>query len=82
MDAGELEKIVEHLETVVVQIDAGEYRRRALEERREVVSGPEGRMSELRDFLTVVRLMQYRLGAEHPNAARASSAITELSRRL
>ncbi len=82
LDAGELERIVEHLETVVVQIDAGEYRRRALEELREVVSGPEGRMSELRDFLTVVRLLQYRLGAEHPNAASASNAITEPSRRL
>jgi hypothetical protein len=37
---------------------------------------------ELRDFLTVVRLLRYRLGAEHPKAASASNAITELSRRL
>ena len=79
LDEGEFEKIVEHLEKLVVSIDVGEYRRRAMEELREVVTGPERTLSELRDFLTVVRLLQYRLGVERPGAA---SAVNELSRRL
>lgn len=79
LDHGEFSRIVEHLEKLVVGIDAREYRRRALEELREVVSGPEGRISELKDFLTVARLLHYRIGVERPNAA---SAINELSRRL
>lgn len=82
LDSGEFEKIVEHLETLVVTIDAREYRRRALEELREVVTGPEGRFSELKDFLTAVRLLQYRLAVEHPGTAEAAQAVGELSRRL
>ena len=82
LDSGEFEKIVEHLQTLVVRIDAREYRRRALEELREVVTGPEGRISELKDFLTAVRLLQYRLAVEHPRVAEAATAVAELSRRL
>jgi Zn-finger nucleic acid-binding protein len=82
LDSGEFGRIVEHLETVVVTIDLGEYRKRAVEELREVVTGPEGRISELKDLLTAVRLLQYRLGTEHPGAAKAANAVTELSRRL
>lgn len=79
LDAGEFDKILEHLETVLARLDAGEYGKRALEELREVVTGPESRISELKDFLTVVRLLQYRLGVEHPGAV---NALTALSRRL
>ena len=79
LDEGEFDRIVERLEKLVLRMNVGEYRRRAMDELREVVTGPEGRLSELRDFLTVVRLLHYRLGAERPGAA---SAVSELSRRL
>ena len=79
LDEGEFDRIVERLEKLVLRMNVGEYRRRAMDELREVVTGPEGRLSELRDFLTVVRLLQYRLGVERPGAA---SAVSELSRRL
>jgi Zn-finger nucleic acid-binding protein len=75
LDKGEFEAIVAALETEVISTDASEYVRASLQEARELFAGEEGFVSEWRDFLTVTRLLQYRVLAEHPRLAELLVAL-------
>jgi Zn-finger nucleic acid-binding protein len=65
LDHGEFEKIVRHLETEVNAETAAQYREEARRQLGQVFKGPEGPLSELRDFFAVLHLLRTRLGVEH-----------------
>ncbi len=61
----EFEKIVRHLGTEVDSETAEEYRHEAGHQLAQVFTGPEGPLSEMRDFFAVLHLLRQRLGVEH-----------------
>jgi Zn-finger nucleic acid-binding protein len=69
LDHGEFEKIVKHLEDEVSSETASQYRREAEKQFAQIVAGPEGPISELRDFFAVLNLLEMRLGVEHRTLA-------------
>jgi len=75
LDAGELEKIIRALEEELLNKDVPEYIAASLNEAKEVISGPENLLSEWQDFLTVLRMLEYRVLSENPRVARALAAI-------
>ncbi|HEX2064193.1 MAG TPA: zf-TFIIB domain-containing protein [Acidimicrobiales bacterium] len=79
LDQGEFRRIIDYLEDLLVTSSSQDYARTALEELKEVVTGPGGRISEMKDFFAVVRLLRYRIGAEHP---RVAQTLTDLGGRL
>ncbi len=79
LDDGEFTRIIEYLEDLLVSSTSQEYAKDALEQLKEVVTGPKDRVSEVKDFFAVVRLLRYRVGAEHP---RVAQLFTDLGGRL
>lgn len=77
LDDGEFAKILEAMEAELLTKSAPDYVRASLAEAREIVGGPEGVASEWRDFLTVIRLLQYRVLEQNP---RLHDALTMLHR--
>jgi Zn-finger nucleic acid-binding protein len=66
LDAHEMEQIIRALFEELETKNLSDYIAASLEEAREIVTGAEGFISEWRDFLTVVRLIQYRILTDHP----------------
>jgi Zn-finger nucleic acid-binding protein len=62
----EFDAILEHLRRRVDTATADEYVRDLRDELREVLSGPEGPLSELADVAKVASLLQLRFTIEHP----------------
>jgi hypothetical protein len=75
LDPGEFEKIIGALEAELVSKEVPEFISASLQEAREILSGPESVFSEWRDFLTVLRMLEYRVLSENPRVARALAAI-------
>lgn len=66
LDAGEFEKIIDHLSDDLLNMGLSEYLRASLEEAKEIVTGSESLVSEWRDLSTVLRMLLYRLLSENP----------------
>ena len=66
LDKGEFEKIINEMEGELNTKSFGEYIVETLKEAKELVTGTEGFVSEWKDFITVVRMMKYRLFADNP----------------
>ena len=79
LDQGEFTRIIDYLENLLVTSTSQDYAKSALEELKEVVTGPKDPKSEMKDFFAVVRLLRYRIGAEHPKVAQT---LTDLGGRL
>jgi len=75
LDAGEFERIIAALEHEVSARSLGDYARDALAEARELIGGPEGVVSEWRDFRAILRLMTLRLFVEKPGLVKALVAL-------
>jgi Zn-finger nucleic acid-binding protein len=75
LDGGEFEGIIAALGEEIAGKDVPDYVAASLEEARELVGGEEGAISEWRDFLTVVRLLQYRVLAENPRLREVVAAL-------
>jgi len=74
-DKGEFQAIIEALEKEIVSKDISDYVTASLEEAKEIITGDEGFISEWKDFLTVTRLLQYRVLAENPKVAELLIAL-------
>jgi Zn-finger nucleic acid-binding protein len=74
-DKGEFQAIIEALEKEIVEKNISDYVTASLEEAKEIVTGDEGFISEWKDFLTVTRLLQYRVLAENPKVAELLIAL-------
>jgi Zn-finger nucleic acid-binding protein len=66
LDSGELDKIVHALTEELLTKDVSRYVRASIDEAREIIAGPESLLSEWRDFLTVLRMLEYRILSENP----------------
>lgn len=66
LDADEFQKIIEYLEHIVISKPANEYTKATLKEFTEIFTGPENRISELKDFLSVAHLLNMRVAIENP----------------
>jgi Zn-finger nucleic acid-binding protein len=71
LDAGEFEKIVAALEQELMTKSVPGYVRASLEEAREILTGPETLASEWKDFLSVLRMLQYRVLSGNPTVGKA-----------
>lgn len=65
LDKNEFKKIIESLEQELVSKKFSEYIKASIEEAREIITGPESYMSEWKDFVTILRMMQYRMFVEN-----------------
>ncbi len=79
LDHGEFEKIVGHLEHEVVSESAAQYGRDVERQFGQIVTGPEGPVSELRDFFAVLGLLEMRLAVEHPTLAQTAQQAALMS---
>lgn len=79
LDNGEFEKIVEYLDNLVNTKPVSEYAGDVLEEFLEIAVGPENKVSEVRDFLAVLRLFQMRIVAGNPKMQEAILRISQAS---
>jgi len=75
LDGGEFERIIAALVEEVAGKDVPDYVAASLDEAQELLAGEEGAISEWRDFLTVVRLLQYRVLVEHPRLRQLATAL-------
>ena len=66
LDEGEFDLIMAALEDQATSMDLSDYLKAALHEAREVITGPEKRMTEWRELKTVLRLMGQRLYVQKP----------------
>ena len=74
LDQNEFGQIIAALEQELVSKPESEYLRESLQEAAEVVAHPRKFASEWRDFLTVTRLMQYRILSDNPRLRDALAA--------
>jgi Zn-finger nucleic acid-binding protein len=75
LDKGEFAAIIEALDKEIVSKDVSDYVSSSVEEAKEIFVGDKGFISEWKDFLTVTRLLQYRVLAENPKVAELLSAL-------
>ena len=75
LDKGEFKEIVDALTEELLSKPFSEYVKASIEEAKEIVTGPEGFISEWKDFTPVLRMMQYRLFAENPDLVDEALAI-------
>ncbi len=75
LDKDELDKIIAYLESLVVTKNSTEYAKEAIEEFKEILTGPESRLSELKDFVVVANFLQIRYAVEHPWIINLSRAL-------
>ncbi len=73
LDQGEFKKIINHLNDEINKKSVSDYIKTSIQEGIEIFTGPEGMVSEWKDFITVMRMMQYRIFAASPSIL---SAIT------
>jgi len=74
LDADEFAKIIEHLSEDLLAMESSEYLKASLEEAKELITGHESFVSEWKDFVTVLRMLEYRLLSENP---KLGSALAE-----
>lgn len=72
---GELGRIIRYLERVVTAESAADYAKQTFRQFIEIFRGKEGLVSEVKDFLAVLYLLELRIAADHPTLARASENI-------
>ncbi|MDD5677255.1 MAG: zf-TFIIB domain-containing protein [Kiritimatiellae bacterium] len=75
LDPGEFAKIIRYLEKKVCTETATEYVRDTFKQFIEVFTGRKGLISEVKDFLAVLYLLELRIAAQHPNLAKSSQQI-------
>ncbi len=79
LDHREFERIVKYLENIVLTKSTSEYAKDAFKQFVEVATGPEGVISEVRDFLAVLKLLELRIAVENPGLVKASQKIYQQS---
>ena len=78
LDRWEFEKIIATLTEELLTMTQSEYIEATIQEAKEILSGPESFLSEWRDFITVLRMLEYRVAAGHPDLANAIIAAQRI----
>ena len=76
---GEFEKIVEFLNEIVVTKSAGDYAKDTFKQFLEIFTGSEGPISEAKNFLSVLYLLQLRMAVKNPKLSEASQNIYKIT---
>lgn len=79
LDHGEFEKVIKHLEQIVLNESVSGYAKDAFKKFLGIATGPKGPVAETRDFLAILKLMELRMVAEHPSLVKASQTIYQCS---
>ena len=79
LDKDEFKKIIDNLTNELLTKPFGKYIRASIEEAKEIITGPESFMSEWKDFVTVFRMMQFRLFTENPKLLNTVMTIQRLN---
>ena len=79
LEENEFKKIIESLEQELVSKTFSEYIEASIEEAKEIITGPESFMSEWKDFITFLRMMQYRLFVENPKLLNTITAVQNVN---
>jgi Zn-finger nucleic acid-binding protein len=66
LEEGEFNNIIDALNSELANKSIPNYVKASLEEAKEIITGPESFMSEWKDFVTVLRMFQYRFFIENP----------------
>jgi Zn-finger nucleic acid-binding protein len=75
LDKGEFSAIIESLMQETTDMSLPDYIVASMEEAKEIITGGEGFISEWKDFLTVTRLLQYRVLVDNPKLAEVLVAL-------
>lgn len=75
LDKTEFEKIIKYLVNIVTSKPASEYAKETVKEFEEIFTGSESRISEIKDFIAVVKFFQLRLAVENPWTTQVSQAV-------
>ncbi|MFC1755129.1 zf-TFIIB domain-containing protein [Thermoproteota archaeon] len=75
LNYGEFRKIIEYLENLVTTQTVKGYTKDSFKQFIEIFKGPEGVVSEVKDFLAVFYLLQLRIATEHPELSKAAQKI-------
>jgi len=81
LDADEFKKIIDALTEELLTKSFSEYVKASVEEAKEIITGAERFISEWKDFLTVIRMLQYRILTENPRVSKALADIQAASPR-
>jgi len=68
LDSGEFEKIIRYLEDTVAGESFADYKTDAKKQFKEIFTGQESTVSEIKDFLAILHLSEMRMFVEHPRA--------------
>jgi Zn-finger nucleic acid-binding protein len=78
LDPGEFMKIIEYLKDRIYSETAKGYAKETFKEFVEIFTGPEGVVSETKDFMTVLYLLQLRIAVENPKLAETARKIYDV----
>ncbi len=67
LEESEFSNIIDALNSELANKSIKNYVKASLEEAKEIIIGPESLVSEWKDFVTVLRMFQYRFFIENPN---------------
>jgi Zn-finger nucleic acid-binding protein len=73
------EAIIKYLEKIVDKESASELTKDGIKQFEKVFTKQEDKISEIKDFLAVLRLLEMRMAVEHPTLAKAAQKIYEYS---
>ncbi len=79
LDVGELEKIIAVLEDELNSNSVSGYVKAVLGEAKELLTGPEGFISEWKDLATVLRMLQLRVFVENPTLTQTLTDMQKYS---
>ena len=75
LDRGEFKKIIEHLKNRANYEVLNNYTKNLVQEFQEIFIGPETIKEEISDFLTVLKLLNYKFTVQHPTIAEIISQL-------
>ncbi len=79
LDNKEFEKIINYLENLINTRTASQYSKDVLKELLEIGTGEKDKISEIKDFLAVLKLFEIRLAVEHSKIFEVLSNISVYS---
>ena len=79
LDKDEFKSIIKALTEELLTKSFSDYIKASIEEAKEIVTGPECFLSEWKDFVTVCRMMHFRLFTENPRLLEAAITIQKIN---
>lgn len=75
LDRSEFKKIIQYLKKKADKEILNNYLKNLREEFWEIFAGPEALKEEIDDFLTILKLLNYKFAVQHPNIARIIASL-------